>query len=231
MEGSKLQILSNLMVERNLILNVLKSLSRELELKTIDKNLHDISYAKYLAKLDAIDIQLIKEAQRKKLSCSQCKQPLNGENHILSCMNCGYPFHEYHLKEEPISFENKCPICNAIYHVKRINDLITVELKTIENFYEKFHPKISLVNVTINGSPMQLPHNLKKVSRSKKDTMKSAKCPQCGEDVNPNWKFCKKCGHSIRKIQKDNAQICNNCGTPLGASWRFCKWCGAPTSE
>jgi len=226
MDNSKLEILSNLMAERNLILDILKTVSRDLELKQIEPKLCEILRAKYFAKLDSVDIKLIKEGR--KFNCSKCGEPLNGDENILSCLNCGHPFHEYHLKMAPISFENVCPFCGSIYHVHTIDGFVTIELKKLENHFNKLQNKIPLIEVNIEGKPLELRYHMDKLKQQGKDKF-SEKCPKCGNIVDPNWQFCKKCGQALKGKKTSKGKICYNCGTIIEPNWHFCKWCGSPT--
>jgi predicted RNA-binding Zn-ribbon protein involved in translation (DUF1610 family) len=44
-------------------------------------------------------------------------------------------------------------------------------------------------------------------------------CPNCGNPLNPNAKFCTKCGTPLK---------CPNCGNPLRPNVKFCTKCGTP---
>ncbi|MHA1379219.1 MAG: zinc ribbon domain-containing protein [Candidatus Helarchaeota archaeon] len=229
MDNQKLENLSNLMIERNLVLNILRTLSRDLELKEIKQDLYDVIRAKYTAKLDSLDIQIAKESRN--FSCSKCEQPLEEDQHVLSCINCGFPFHEYHIKQSPISFENVCSNCGYIYHVKEINDFITIELKKVENYIDNLHSQISFIEISIDGKPLKLQYNVEKIKqkRNVKRDIKAETCPKCGNTVNSNWRYCKICGTFLKKKTPKKNMVCVNCGTTLEKNWKFCKWCGSPT--
>lgn len=50
-------------------------------------------------------------------------------------------------------------------------------------------------------------------------------CPQCGNSLKDNVKFCSKCGYKMS--QKDNEQkICPHCGSTSKISVKFCNKCG-----
>lgn len=47
-----------------------------------------------------------------------------------------------------------------------------------------------------------------------------AVCPQCGQPIKPDNKFCAKCGASL-------THICTTCGQPFQPGDKFCAICGA----
>ncbi len=229
MDDSKLKTLSKLMVERNLIFNLLKTLIRDQELKEINADLFKVIQAKYLAKIESNDINLTKEGLN--LSCSMCDGSIDREELILSCINCGNPFHEYHLKDVPEDLENICPKCGSIFHVQEIDEFLTIEPKKIENIYERFKNTIPEIAVTVEGKSLALPHKISDLKQEKEISgeQKSIGCPNCGQDIKLNWRFCKKCGYELKEELSGEKDRCRNCGTSIEPSWRFCKWCGAPT--
>ena len=50
-----------------------------------------------------------------------------------------------------------------------------------------------------------------------------AACPNCGNAVEPNAKFCGNCGQKL-----DVQRHCTNCGAALQANAKFCGECGTP---
>jgi len=45
------------------------------------------------------------------------------------------------------------------------------------------------------------------------------KCPECGADVDENWKRCPYCG------AKTEITKCPNCGSSVASNWKFCPYC------
>ena len=52
-------------------------------------------------------------------------------------------------------------------------------------------------------------------------TKNKSKCPNCGEEISPNARFCSACGKEI--IRK---KFCTNCGQEVPVDARFCSSCG-----
>lgn len=56
-------------------------------------------------------------------------------------------------------------------------------------------------------------------------------CPKCGASIQPNQKFCTKCGEKIvaepqPQVTK-TTNVCPSCGAPLSPGQKFCTKCGA----
>ena len=229
MEHTKFEVLSNIMIERNITLDVLKTLTKEFEMNEIDPGLYKIIKSKYLAKIKSLNIQLSKESRN--LECSKCQQTLDDDEPIISCINCGVPFHQKHLDELQIGNESSCSQCGLFFHIIEINDIKSIELKKIEYYYNS-RPKISEINVRIDAKPYKLKYKVpqdKKLKKIKK-TKNGMKCPNCGQIVSKEWRFCKKCGFLLERNKIKEKKVCQACGTNLNPSWRFCKWCGTPTN-
>lgn len=229
MDNSKFEILANLMIERNLILNILQTLFRDLTIKEIETNFYEVIRAKYMAKIKSIDIKLSKEGRN--LLCSKCQQIIDEEEPIFSCINCGFPFHSNHLEEPSNKEENSCPNCGSFFNIQRIDGFFKIELKKIEYNYKHLHTDISRIDVRIDGKKLMLKpteYDIK-MGNKNKQIREKGKCPNCGQDINLKWRYCKKCGYLLQKVQQDEKR-CKKCGTNLDPSWRFCKWCGTPIS-
>lgn len=56
----------------------------------------------------------------------------------------------------------------------------------------------------------------------KLEQKKNKSCPQCGERVEGDSKFCSHCGIEVDKIKK-----CNNCGAEIDPNSKFCTHCGS----
>ena len=66
------------------------------------------------------------------------------------------------------------------------------------------------------------------------DLEDKAPCPQCGELVTKDARFCDKCGTRIVRPEKkaehveaENLTVCKKCGAELVDAARFCDKCGA----
>lgn len=60
---------------------------------------------------------------------------------------------------------------------------------------------------------------------------KSPICPSCGETVNPEGKFCARCGMSLHgEVEPGGmpAAVCSRCDAAVGDGDLFCPSCGAP---
>lgn len=55
-------------------------------------------------------------------------------------------------------------------------------------------------------------------------------CPNCGEPVKLNAKFCEKCGAKI-EFAEDKKKVCPDCGTPYKQGNKFCEKCGKNLQE
>lgn len=229
MDNSKFEVLSNIMVERNIIFDILQILSRELEMKEIDPTIFKIIKGKYFAKLKSLDIQLSKSSRN--LFCSKCERSLEDDEPALSCVNCGFPFHQKHLNESLINNENICTNCGSILRTREFDSFKSVELKKIQFSFKQLRSKISEINVKIEGKVFKLKHIVP--SEKEKEKIKTGKynikCPNCQQKINKEWRFCKKCGFLLKEKMLNEKNACKSCGTYLNPSWRFCKWCGAPT--
>lgn len=51
------------------------------------------------------------------------------------------------------------------------------------------------------------------------------KCPACGNELDPDAKFCGACG---RKVESQDQQACPHCGNPVRPGAKFCGSCGKP---
>lgn len=51
-------------------------------------------------------------------------------------------------------------------------------------------------------------------------------CTKCGLTINPDWKYCLRCGEQVRDIK-----YCVECGKKLDSDWGYCPWCGKEISE
>lgn len=231
MDNVKFEVLSNIMVERNIILDILQILSRELEMKEIDPNLFKIIKAKYLAKLKSLDIQMSKSSRN--LLCSKCERSLEDDEPTLSCIKCGFPFHQKHLNNSSILNENICTNCGSILRTREFDGFKSVELKKIQHAFKQLFSKISEIDVKIEGKMIKLKYNVP--SQKENEIIKKGKdydrCPNCQQTINKEWRFCKKCGFLLEEYVFKGKNTCKNCGTLLDPSWRFCKWCGTPTSS
>ncbi|HIH87797.1 TPA: zinc ribbon domain-containing protein, partial [Candidatus Bathyarchaeota archaeon] len=49
-------------------------------------------------------------------------------------------------------------------------------------------------------------------------------CPNCGQTVNPQDKFCLNCGASLQQAPQQT--VCPKCGNTLNPNQRFCNMCG-----
>ncbi|MGN0455568.1 MAG: zinc-ribbon domain-containing protein [Acutalibacteraceae bacterium] len=65
-------------------------------------------------------------------------------------------------------------------------------------------------------------------------------CKKCGNEINPNHKFCIKCGTAITQAappqpkqqpQANNKRICPVCGSDLKENQKFCIKCGTPVTK
>ncbi|NVM01230.1 MAG: zinc ribbon domain-containing protein [Candidatus Helarchaeota archaeon] len=230
MVNSKFETFSNLMVERNLIFDVLQILSRELEMKEINPKLFKIIQSKYLAKLKSLDIQLSKASRN--LICSKCEQRFDDDELTLSCIKCGFPFHQKHLNESQLNIGNYCANCGSFFRIREFDDFKSVELKKVQYAYKKLHSKISVIGVKIDGKEFKLKHSVpsEKEEEKIKTRKKPTKCPNCGQKIDIKWRFCKKCGYLLKSKGEREENKCKSCGTYLDPGWRFCKWCGAPAN-
>ena len=52
------------------------------------------------------------------------------------------------------------------------------------------------------------------------------KCPNCGKELQPNWKNCPSCGAEISQSTK-----CPSCNNSLEADWKSCPYCGLVTGK
>jgi hypothetical protein len=60
----------------------------------------------------------------------------------------------------------------------------------------------------------------------------SSRCPDCGAERDPAWRFCRSCGSS-RPVTAAVPVFCVACGTQVDPTWRYCRSCGAsaPATE
>jgi formylglycine-generating enzyme required for sulfatase activity len=54
----------------------------------------------------------------------------------------------------------------------------------------------------------------------------SAKCPECGFEIEPQWVACPGCGGKLPLTKP-----CPACAEPLDPSWKACPYCGAAATE
>lgn len=47
-----------------------------------------------------------------------------------------------------------------------------------------------------------------------------SRCASCGEDIQPGWNYCIKCGTAVF------AQYCTGCGKVIAEEWNYCPACG-----
>lgn len=50
------------------------------------------------------------------------------------------------------------------------------------------------------------------------------KCPVCGHETKPRYRFCPACGTELRKV-------CPACGELMESNWRSCPHCGHRTEQ
>lgn len=82
---------------------------------------------------------------------------------------------------------------------------------------------LSVIGVVI-GLVMFIKQNygkeiIEKLSNVKVKTFNTANCSNCGASVSGDYKFCPKCGKSVK-------ETCSSCGIELKNEWKCCPACG-----
>ena len=65
-------------------------------------------------------------------------------------------------------------------------------------------------------------------AKEEKPNFGSNFCNNCGNKIQPNEKFCTKCGADLNQAESSN---CEQCGAPIVKGTNFCNSCGAPVSK
>ncbi len=77
----------------------------------------------------------------------------------------------------------------------------------------------NIANIIIDdGDYAKLAGNFKSGAKAEKSTIS---CPDCGQELSENAKFCDNCGRRI-----GGSKICPDCKTENGANAKFCQNCG-----
>ncbi len=77
----------------------------------------------------------------------------------------------------------------------------------------------NIANIIIDdGDYAKLAGNFKSSAKAEKSTIS---CPDCGQELSENAKFCDNCGRRI-----GGSKICPDCKTENGANAKFCQNCG-----
>ena len=77
-------------------------------------------------------------------------------------------------------------------------------------------------------------HEIEQLTEQLNDLEDKTPCPQCGELVTKDARFCDKCGTRIVRPEKkaehveaEKVTVCKKCGAELVDAARFCDKCGA----
>ncbi len=210
----KLVALSELMIERNNLIEILGGILRRSS--TISTETREVITNKYLSKINLIDKQMTRVANG--LSCSICQKSISFNEEVLVCQWCGSPAH----KERFLIFiksEGYCPACGEYlkFHLKGAVKTITQDL--FKTCVYAVSDKIHEVKVFYGQKLID-----------KIDPSKQLICPECKSTILGNWKFCRSCGTRLdqKTIDREHMVLCPRCGRQIKSSWRFCKLCGHP---
>ena len=80
------------------------------------------------------------------------------------------------------------------------------------------------------GMGLMMPAMLGNMFQPRKSSVdrheKHTKCPDCGQMISADARFCPQCGHQLLILQQ-----CTNCGKNLTPKTRFCPQCGHPADD
>ncbi|MDD1778896.1 MAG: zinc ribbon domain-containing protein [Candidatus Helarchaeota archaeon] len=208
----KLVILSELIIERNSLIEILGEIQRKRS--TLSENVADILVHKFQSKISLIDRQISRSAAG--MQCSICSEPLALNDEVIPCLWCGSPAH----KDQFLHFvkrEGHCAACGQTlrFHVK--GGFKTVAHDALKTYVDGLSDKIHELKITFGDKPLE-----EVVAEDK------LLCPICRQPISGNWKFCRACGTRLESKPPVSAQtnICPRCGKPMKSTWQYCKSCG-----
>ncbi|NVM53508.1 MAG: zinc ribbon domain-containing protein [Candidatus Helarchaeota archaeon] len=213
----KLVTLSESMVERNNIGEILSEIKRKKSI--ITPQTVDVLTNKFLSKIALIDKQLSRVATG--LTCSVCQKKLSLNDAVLACLWCGSPAHKRHLLKQ-VKTEGYCPACGEYLKVHFRRSIRTITHDLFKTCVNAINDKVHKLEVIYGDKLLQ-----------KVESGKEILCPECKGKVAADWKFCRLCGTRIehKTIQEVEMRICPRCGRQIKSTWRFCKMCGHPLSR
>lgn len=209
---NKLVTLSELIIERNNLIEILGEIQRKRS--TLSESVADILVHKFQSKISLIDRQLSRSAAG--MQCSICSEALALNDEIIPCLWCGSPAH----KDQFLHFvkrEGHCPACGETlkFHLK--GGFKTIAHDALKTYIDSLSDKIHELKITFGDKPLE-----EVVAEDK------LLCPACKQPISGNWKFCRACGTRLESRSPSPAQtsICPRCGKPMKSTWQFCKSCG-----
>jgi len=208
----KLVTLSELIIERNNLIEILGEIQRKKS--TLSESIADILVYKFQSKIMLIDRQMSRAAAG--LQCSICSGVLALNDEVLPCLWCGSPAH----KDQFLHFVKRAGCCKACgenlrFHIK--GAFKTIAPDVLKTYVDGLSDKIHELKITFGDKPLE-----EVVAEDK------LLCPTCKQLISRTWKFCRACGTRLESKAPEAAQmsICPRCGKPMKSTWQYCKSCG-----